>query len=84
LYEHRMFQIIAKYDAEIILMQNGNGNSDDQVVEEMLTSLLAQAHQLKIAGIHSNKILLDQGIGFAKTRHEEAEYMHRLAELIAT
>lgn len=53
LYDHRMFQIVAKYDAEIILMHNGNGNRDEPVVEEMLTSLLAQAHQAKIAGIPS-------------------------------
>ena len=54
-----MFQIVAKYDAEIVLMHNGNGNRDEPVVEEMLTSLLAQAHQAKIAGIPSNKIWLD-------------------------
>lgn len=84
LYDRRMFQIVAKYDAEIILMHNGNGNRDEPVVEEMLTSLLAQAHQAKIAGIPSNKIWLDQGIGFAKTRNEEAEVMARLDELVAT
>ena len=84
LYDHRMFQIVAKYDAEIILMHNGNGNRDEPVVEEMLTSLLAQAHQAKIAGIPSNKIWLDPGIGFAKTRNEEAEVMARLDELVAT
>ncbi len=37
LYDHHMFQIVAKYDAEIILMHNGNGNRDEPVVEEMLT-----------------------------------------------
>ncbi|HHW9498618.1 TPA: dihydropteroate synthase, partial [Staphylococcus aureus] len=51
LYDHRMFQVVAKYDSEIVLMHNGNGNRDEPVVEEMLTSLLAQAHQAKIAGI---------------------------------
>ncbi|HAR7555373.1 TPA: dihydropteroate synthase [Staphylococcus aureus] len=84
LYDHRMFQVVAKYDAEIVLMHNGNGNRDEPVVEEMLTSLLAQAHQAKIAGIPSNKIWLDLGIGFAKTRNEEAEVMARLDELVAT
>ncbi len=67
LYDHRMFQIVAGIDyTEIILMHNGNGNRDEPVVEEMLTSLLAQAHQAKIARIPSNKIWLDPGIGFAK------------------
>ncbi len=65
-------------------MHNGNGNRDEPVVEEMLTSLFTQAHQAKIAGIPSNKIWLDPGIGFAKIRNEEAEVMARLDELVAT
>ncbi len=84
LYDKRMFQVVAKYDAEIVLMHNGNGERDEPVIEEMLTSLLAQAHQAKLAGIHSEKIWLDPGIGFAKTRSEEAEVMARLDELVAT
>ncbi|MBO0928771.1 dihydropteroate synthase [Staphylococcus sp. 30400_3112M30941] len=84
LYDKRMFQVVAKYDAEIVLMHNGNGERDEPVIEEMLTSLLAQAHQAKLAGIHSKKIWLDPGIGFAKTRSEEAEVMARLDELVAT
>lgn len=84
LYDNRMFQVVAKYDAEIVLMHNGNGERDEPVIEEMLTSLLAQAHQAKLAGIHEKKIWLDPGIGFAKTRIEEAEVMARLDELVAT
>lgn len=84
LYDKRMFQVVAKYDAEIVLMHNGNGERDEPVIEEMLTSLLAQAHQAKLAGIHAKKIWLDPGIGFAKTRSEEAEVMARLDELVAT
>ncbi|MGT0244423.1 dihydropteroate synthase [Staphylococcus aureus] len=46
--------------------------------------MLAQAHQAKIAGIPSNKIWLNPGIGFAKTRNEKLEVMARLDELVAT
>jgi dihydropteroate synthase len=44
-------QILFEDIPAIVLMHNGNGNRDEPVVEEMLTSLLAQAHQAKIAGI---------------------------------
>ena len=71
LYDHRMFQVVAKYDAEIVLMHNGNGEREEPVVEEMLTSLLAQAHQAKMSGVSADKIWLDPGIGFAKTREEK-------------
>ncbi|HCW7600739.1 TPA: dihydropteroate synthase [Staphylococcus aureus] len=84
LYDHRMFQVVAKYDAEIVLMHNGNGEREEPVVEEMLTSLLAQAHQAKMSGVSVDKIWLDPGIGFAKTREGEAEVMARLDELVAT
>ncbi|MDN8902043.1 dihydropteroate synthase, partial [Staphylococcus aureus] len=73
LYDHHKFQIVAKNDEDIMLMHNGNGKRDEPVVEEMLTSMIAQAHQAKIAGIPTNKISLDPGKGFAKTRNEEAE-----------
>ena len=45
--------------------------------------LLAQANKAELAGIPHNKIWLDPGIGFAKTR-EENEVMARLDELVAT
>ena len=50
-------------------MHNGDGR--DPVVDEMLTSLLAQANKAEMAGIPQEKIWLDPGIGFAKTRDEE-------------
>ena len=65
-------------------MHNGDGYRDEPVVEEMLVSLLAQANKAELAGIPHNKIWLDPGIGFAKTREEENEVMARLDELVAT
>ncbi|MBO1199513.1 dihydropteroate synthase [Staphylococcus simiae] len=84
LYDKQMFDTVAKYNAEIVLMHNGDGKRKSPVMEEMLTSLLAQAHQAKIAGINADNIWLDPGIGFAKTRLEEKEVMSRLDELVAT
>ncbi|MDU1612237.1 MAG: dihydropteroate synthase [Staphylococcus epidermidis] len=84
LFDSNMFNVVSQYGAEIVLMHNGDGHRDKPVVEEMLVSLLAQANKAELAGIPHNKIWLDPGIGFAKTREEENEVMARLDELVAT
>ena len=75
---------VAKYEAEIVLMHNGDGHRDQPVVEEMLLTLIKQANKAEMAGIPKHKIWLDPGIGFAKSRKEENEVMARLDELVAT
>lgn len=84
LYDTRMFQVVAKYDAELILMHNGDGTRDTPVMDEMLVMLLKQANKAVLAGVARERIWLDPGIGFAKTREEEQEVMSRLDELVAT
>lgn len=84
LYDPKILKVVAQYDAEIVLMHNGDGKRDKPVVDEMLVTLLAQANKAEMAGIPHSKIWLDPGIGFAKTRDEENEVMARLDELVAT
>lgn len=84
LYDPKILNVVAQYDAEIVLMHNGDGERDKPVVDEMLVTLLAQANKAEMAGIPQSKIWLDPGIGFAKTRDEGNEVMARLDELVAT
>ncbi|MCO4358504.1 dihydropteroate synthase [Staphylococcus agnetis] len=84
LYDEALFEVVAKYHAEIILMHNGDGQRDTPVVDEMLVTLLKQANKAVLAGIPQENIWLDPGIGFAKTREEEQIVMARLDELVAT
>ena len=83
LYDPKILDVVA-YDAEVVLMHNGDGHREQPVVEEMLLSLITQANKAEMAGIPKHKIWLDPGIGFAKTRDEENEVMARLDELVAT
>lgn len=83
-YDERILDIVAKYDGEIVLMHNGDGNRNIPVMEEMLLYLLKQANKAEMKGISKDKIWIDPGIGFAKTREEEREVMSRLDELVAT
>ena len=71
LYDPKILNVVAQYDAEIVLMHNGDGERDKPVVDEMLVTLLAQANKAEMAGIPQSKIWLDPGIGFAKTRDEK-------------
>ncbi|UXV34818.1 dihydropteroate synthase [Staphylococcus sp. IVB6181] len=84
LYDPKMFETVAQYDAEIVLMHNGDGERETPIMDEMLVYLLKQAHRAETAGIATDKIWLDPGIGFAKSRAEEREVMERLDELVAT
>lgn len=83
-YDERIFNVVAKHEGEIVLMHNGDGQRTEPVVDEMLLYLLKQANKAEMAGIPQNKIWIDPGIGFAKTREEEQEVMSRLDELVAT
>ncbi|MBL3398604.1 dihydropteroate synthase [Staphylococcus pasteuri] len=84
LFDPKIFEVVANSNAEIVLMHNGDGQRDKPVVDEMLVTLLSQANKAEMAGIPQEKIWLDPGIGFAKTREEENEVMARLDELVAT
>ena len=40
LYDPKILDVVAAYDAEVVLMHNGNGHREQPVVEEMLLSHL--------------------------------------------
>lgn len=84
LYDPEILNVVAEYNAEIVLMHNGDGNRELPVMEELLLTLLKQANQAEMAGIPEKNIWLDPGIGFAKSREEERIVMSRLDELVAT
>ncbi|QLK85311.1 dihydropteroate synthase [Staphylococcus sp. 17KM0847] len=84
MYDPQMFEVVAAHQASIVLMHNGDGRRDEPVIDEMLVTLLKQANKAILAGIPKEKIWLDPGIGFAKTREEEREVMAHLDALVAT
>src|SRR5699024_2405372 len=84
LYDEKICDVVSKYEGESILMRNGDGHRSMPVVDEMLVHLLKQANKAEMAGIPQEKVWIDPGIGFAKTRDEEKEVMARLDELVAT
>lgn len=51
LYDPNILKVVAEYNAEIVLMHNGDGKRDVPVMEELLLTLLKQANQAEICGI---------------------------------
>jgi len=55
----------------------------DDVVAEVCAYLADQAHMLEGAGVASDRIALDPGLGFGKTTAHNLELLRRLDELVA-
>ncbi|RXK17215.1 dihydropteroate synthase [Macrococcus sp. DPC7161] len=83
MYDKDMFHVVKQYDKDIILMHNRETEipADKDVVKEMNDDLLKQAELAMQVGISKDRIWLDPGIGFAKSRQQEMEVMRRLSEL---
>lgn len=81
LYDPKIFEVVGRYNAEIILMHNATSEVTGDVMVHMKEMLLEQARRAETAGIKKEKIWLDPGIGFVKSRVAEVEVMNRLDEL---
>lgn len=82
-YDPGIFDVVKKYDAEIILMHNAKEEIAGDVMEHMVTDLCTQTNKALACGIAREKIWIDPGIGFAKSREQEIQVMRRLDELVA-
>jgi dihydropteroate synthase len=56
----------------------------DDVVAVVCRELADRAHRAEAAGVSRHNIVLDPGIGFAKTPRQSMELLRRLPELVAT
>ena len=84
-FDNKMPNLIAKYNATIIL-QHSKGTPQDMqnnptyknVVEEIFLSLKNKIEYAKSFGIE--KIIIDPGIGFGKTKENNLEILNRIKE----
>ncbi len=89
--DERMFELIAQRNANIVLMHMqrdpGTMQSDpqyDDVVGEIETFLLERAQAAQSAGVKRNKIWIDPGIGFGKTKAHNLALMANLKRFVDT
>lgn len=74
----RMAAVAAAHDVPIILMQNRKTASYMNLLEDMKADLYESIEICLRAGVKENRIILDPGIGFAKSYEENLAVMRHL------
>ncbi len=73
-----MPKVAAQADAPIILMHNRKNNTYVNLLADMKRDLSESVALVKAAGVSEDKIILDPGIGFAKTYEDNLSVMNHL------
>ncbi|MBU5454411.1 dihydropteroate synthase [Caproiciproducens sp. MSJ-32] len=81
--DKNMASIIVKYDVPCILMHNRDERPYNDLMRDLLDDLYESISLAKNAGIKADKIILDPGIGFAKTYEENLEVMNNLEKIVS-
>src|SRR5699024_12774333 len=82
IYDEKILDIAAEYDARIFLMHNNDHSTYQDVVKDMIAELKASADLALKHGVKKENIWLDPGIGFVKSRDEDIEVMRHLDQLV--
>jgi len=77
----RMATAVAGASVPVVLMHNKPGGGYRDLIGEISASLRENVALGRTAGILEDRIILDPGIGFGKTREENLEIIRRLPEL---
>ncbi len=87
-YEPDIFNVVSRFNAPIMLMHlRGTPETMQQLTDyddlmgEILSFLAAQADKAVAAGIDPKKIVIDPGIGFAKTVEQNITILQELEKL---
>jgi len=77
----QMAATVAAAGVPVVLMHNKPGGGYHDLIGEISASLRESAELARAAGITDDRIIVDPGIGFGKTREENLEIIRRLSEL---
>ena len=80
-YDARMAEVIAKSGLACCLMHNRDNAEYRNFMEDMKQDLRETIALAKVAGIADDKIILDPGVGFAKSYENNLEAIRSLEEL---
>lgn len=75
-------EVAAKYGVPCCLMHNRDNTDYGDIIEDMKKDLKESIDIALNAGVKKENIMLDPGIGFAKTHEQNIEVMNRLEELL--
>jgi dihydropteroate synthase len=77
----QMAAVVSRAGVPVVLMHNKPGGGYHDLLGEIAASLRESVALGRAAGLPEDRIILDPGIGFGKTREENLEIIRRLAEL---
>lgn len=75
--------LAAEYGVPVILMHNRPEINYTDFIPDVLADLIASVNIALEAGVAKDNIILDPGIGFAKTKTHNLQLMNRLSEVTA-
>ncbi|MBJ8030565.1 MULTISPECIES: dihydropteroate synthase [Bacillus cereus group] len=79
--EPKIAEVAAHYNVPIILMHNRDNTNYRNLIADMIADLYESVKIAKGAGVPDENIVLDPGIGFAKTPEQNLEVMRNLEKL---
>lgn len=80
-YDDQMAEVIAAADASCVLMHNRENAVYGNFLEDVAADLAESIRRAERAGIAEDKIILDPGIGFAKSYEQNLEMLQNMQEL---
>ena len=80
-YDEKMGQIIAKHKVACCLMHNRDNNTYQSFMQELMEEMSAIAKRAEDLGIAEDKIILDPGVGFAKSTKNNLSAFQNLDSL---
>ncbi|WP_434309925.1 dihydropteroate synthase [Hominifimenecus sp. rT4P-3] len=81
-YDERMAGVIARHGVACCLMHNRAEANYQEFMPELLEDLRETIFLAKKAGIAEDKIMLDPGVGFGKTREQNLEVIGKVDQLL--
>lgn len=79
--DNNMAKVAAKYNVPCVLMHNREAKPYENLMREVNLELLESINIALAAGVSKEKIILDPGIGFAKTLEENLIVMNNLEKI---
>ncbi|AST94469.1 dihydropteroate synthase [Sutcliffiella cohnii] len=76
-----MAKVAVDFNAPIILMHNRDNMNYTNLISDMLEDLNESIEIVKAAGVTDDQIILDPGIGFAKTMEDNLKVMNHLDQI---
>lgn len=78
-----MAKVAAKYDVPCILMHNRDNNEYKDLIKDVISDLNYSIDIALDAGVKKERIILDPGIGFAKTHEQNLAVMNNLEKILS-